>query len=248
MEDDINVRGDKEDIPLHSACEFEQAATIQYLCEHCALLGLQDNNRISALHVAVSNGHLDATRDPLEKGANLCAADASGLTALHIAAKSEYLNTVQYLADSFAPTDMRNTKKETELPVAAAEGHEKIVSFLMEQGAGIGVQDREGKTALDIATVNGSTAIIQVKKDRAEGKKLVFPIPCIDLNTNSEFGNAEQLHPMNVGECTGTAIDRNGNYAPWVLKTSGEDTMEVHSKPRSTLHTAAVNGNLGEMQ
>ena len=53
---------------------------------------------------------------------------------------------------------------------------------------------------------------------------------------------------MNVRACAGTERDRNGNYAARMLKTSAEDTLEAHSKPRSTLHTAAVNGNLEEMQ
>ena len=57
--------------------------------------------------MAVSNDHLDATRVLVEKGANLCAADASTSTALHIAAKGGYLNIIQYLADSFASTDRR---------------------------------------------------------------------------------------------------------------------------------------------
>jgi hypothetical protein len=33
-----------------------------------------------------------------------------------------------------------------------------------------------------------------------------------------------------------------------MLKTSAEDTLKALSKPRSTLHTAAVNGNLEKMQ
>jgi ankyrin repeat protein len=102
-------------------------ATVQYLCEHDALLDLQDNNGNTALHVAVSNGHLDVTRVLVQKGANVCA-DASGSTSLHIAVKSRYLNIVQYLADSFAPIDMRKGRKETAFLVAAAEGHEKIDS------------------------------------------------------------------------------------------------------------------------
>jgi ankyrin repeat protein len=84
MGDDINVKADTEEIPLHSASESGQVATVQYLCKHGALLDLQDNGN-TALHVAVSNGHLDVTGVLLEKGANLCAADASGSTALNIA-------------------------------------------------------------------------------------------------------------------------------------------------------------------
>jgi ankyrin repeat protein len=100
--------------------------------------------------------------------------------------------------------------------MAAAEGHEKIVRFLTGQEAVIGVRDIEGKTALNRATVNGSTAIIQVLKDRAEGKKLVFSNPHIELNTNSGVSNVEYLHLMNVGACAGTERDRCRNW--WKLR------------------------------
>jgi ankyrin repeat protein len=209
---------------------------------------LQDNNGNTALHVAVSNGHLNVTRVLVEKGANLCAADASDSTALHIAAESGYLNIVQYLADSFAPIDMRNARKETALLVAAAEGHEKRVRFLIKQGAGSGVRNITGKTALDIATVKGHTAIIQVLNDRAEGNELIFSILRTGLNTDSEISNVEHLHLMNSGLCAGTERGRNGNYAARMLKTTAEGTVEVRSDPRSALHTAAVNSNLEEVQ
>ena len=65
----------------------------------------------------------------MEKGANLCAADASGSTALHIAAKGGYLNIVQYVADSFSPNVKQNAKNETVFIVTADEVCEKIVSF-----------------------------------------------------------------------------------------------------------------------
>ena len=87
MGDDIIVKANKGESPLHAACEYEQVASVHYLCEHGAVLDLQDNNGNTALHVAVSNGHLDVTRVHVDKGANLCAADASSLTPLHIAAK-----------------------------------------------------------------------------------------------------------------------------------------------------------------
>jgi len=69
----------------------------------------------TALHVAVSNGIFYVTRVLMAKGANQCAADASGSTALHVAAKGGYLDIVRYLSGCFAPIDMRNTKKETAL-------------------------------------------------------------------------------------------------------------------------------------
>jgi len=208
MADDLNVRADKGESPLHAACESGHVATVQYLCEHGAILDWQDNNGNTALHVAVSNGHLEVTRILVEKGANLSAANASGSTALHIAMKLGYLNIVQYLADSFAPIDKRNAKNETALLVAAGEGYEKIVSVLIEQGGGIGVRDIEGKTALDIATDKGYTAITKLLKYRADGRKLVCFISRTEINTVSENNNPECLKTkMNVGATAHSAAD-----------------------------------------
>ena len=108
MADDINVKADKGECTLQVACEFGLVATVQYLCEHGALLDLQDNNGNTALHMTVSNGYLDVTRDLVEKGVNLSAADTAGSTTIHIAAKGGYLNIVQYLAGSFTRINVRN--------------------------------------------------------------------------------------------------------------------------------------------
>jgi ankyrin repeat protein len=249
MGDDIDMKADNGESPLHVVCEYGQVATVQYLCQHGAILYLQDNNGNTSLHVAVSNGHLEVTRFLVEKGSNLCAADASGSTALHIAAKGGYLNIVQYLANNFAPIDRLNAKHETALLVAADEGHEKIVSVLIEQGAGIGVRDVERKTALDIATEKGYTAITQLLKDRAEGRKLVSFVSHTEINTVSDSGNVEWLKgKMNDGASADSATDRNDNDSARMLKITTEDTLEFQSNPRSALHTAAVNGNLEEVQ
>ena len=68
---DINLKADNGDSPLHAACESGQVATVQYPCEHGAILDWQDDNGNTALHVAVSNGYPDFTRVLVEKDANL---------------------------------------------------------------------------------------------------------------------------------------------------------------------------------
>jgi len=240
--DDINVKADNGESPLHAACKSGQVATVEYLSEKGALLDLQDNNGNTALHVAVSNGHLDITRVLVKRSANLTTVDASGSTALHIAAKGGYLNIVQYLADNFAPIDMRNANNETALLVAAAEGHGKIVTILIEKGAGVGVRDIEGKTALDIATEKGHTAITKLLRDRAEGRKLECPISHAD----SEGDNFHSLpRKLNTRAPAVKETDRKSNKGAQILKIRAD---KFHPKTRSALHVAAANNNLEEVQ
>ena len=246
--DDINVKADNGESPLHAACESGQLAIVRYLCVHGALLDLHDNNGNTALHVAVGNGHLDVTRVLVEKGANLCAADASGSTALHLAAKGGYLNIVQCLADSSAPTDMRNAKKETALLVVSAEGHEKIVRFLIEEGAGIGVRDIERKTAFDIATEKGYTAITQLLRDRAEGRKLACSNSHTVPQTDSAGGNFDHLQKsVNAGASMFKSTQRNDADSGPMVKTRAEATLEISNR-RCTINTAAENGNFEQVE
>jgi ankyrin repeat protein len=249
MGEEINVKTEEGESPLHAACKSDQVATVQYLCQYGALLESQDNSGNTPLHVAVSNGYFDVTRVLVENGANMSVSNASGSTALHIAAKGGYLNIVHFLADNLAPIDMRNAKNETALLVASSQGQVNIVRLLIERGAGIGVRDIDGKSALDIATEKGYFAITQLLKDRTEGKILLRSNPRIDLHTADESNNFEHLQRTVIhGAPVGTEIENNKTDTAQVFDTVAQDPLDIHSYPRNALHTAAENGNLKEVQ
>ena len=234
---------------LHAACKYGHVATVQYLCDHGALLDLQDNNGNTALHVAVSNGHLKVTRVLVEKGANLCAADASGSTALHIAAKGGYLDIVQYLTGKFAPIDTRNAKNETALLEAVTEGHAEIVRVFLVQGAGIGVRNIEGKTAFDIATEKGYELITQLLKDRAEGGIIPSSSCHIDTHTAADEGSFEHWQvSVNAGVSIGTETEKTNTDTPRMMETTPAHTLGFQSNHRCALHTAAKNNNFEQVQ
>jgi ankyrin repeat protein len=54
MGHDFNVKSNNGESPLNAAGKSGHDTTVQYLCEHGAILDWQDNNGNSALHVAVS--------------------------------------------------------------------------------------------------------------------------------------------------------------------------------------------------
>ena len=249
MGDDVNMKTDNGESPLHSACKSGQVATVQYLCEHGALLGLKDNKGNTALHVAVSNDRIKVTRVLVEKGANLCAADASGSTALHIAAKGGYLDIVQYLTDNFAPIDFRNAKNETALLEAVSEGHEKIVRVLIELGAGIGVRNAEGKTAFNIATEKGYEVITQLLKGRGEGRILLSSSCHTDTHTAADEGSFDHWQrSLNAGVSVATETEKINTDTPRMMETTPENTLGIQSKHRFALHTAAKNNNFEQVQ
>jgi len=53
---------------------------------------------------------------------------------------------------------------------------------------------------------------------------------------------------VNVGATAHSAVDRSDTDSARVYKTAAQDTLQFQSNPRSALHTAAVNGNLEEVQ
>jgi ankyrin repeat protein len=120
---------------------------------------------------------------------------------------------------------------------------------LIEQAAGIGVRDIEGKTALDIAIEKGYTAITHLLKVRAEEMKLVSFVSHTEINTVSERVNVECLNrKINAGASGNSATDRNDTEIIRMFNNTAEDAFKFQSNPRSALHTAAVNGNLEEVQ
>ena len=99
------------------------------------------------------------TRNYLEDGGEIDAADRQGRTRLHIAAENGYLKEVQLLLDRGASIDPRDTSGITPLHTASQNGHLEVVKLLLDRDADIDATDAHRGTPLLAATLGHSEVV-----------------------------------------------------------------------------------------
>lgn len=117
----------------------------------------------SALHVALTFGHVAVVKVLLEKGARIN--EKEGLledTVLHLTARSGYEDFVKILLDSKATVNKQHNSGRTAIHFAVQEGHVTIVRMLLESGDDVYVKDCKGLTALHCAAIRGHNGIIEI--------------------------------------------------------------------------------------
>ena len=124
---------------------------IKELLKKGANLEAKDKDGLTALMVAVYNGHLEVVKYLAECGADLEAKDEEGYTALMTASEYGQLEVVKYLVELGADLEAKDEDGQTALYWAATLGHLNVVKCLVELGADLEAKDKDGRTALDIA-------------------------------------------------------------------------------------------------
>ncbi|KAF2164251.1 hypothetical protein M409DRAFT_37098, partial [Zasmidium cellare ATCC 36951] len=89
--------------------------------------------RATALHYAVSWGHLEMTKLLLDNGAEIDHATGQGWTPLLVAAQNGDRNIAAVLVDYGA--DLEQTNRRGWAPLHMAFDHEPVVRLLLERGA-----------------------------------------------------------------------------------------------------------------
>eukprot|EP01102_Stenamoeba_stenopodia_P000497 TRINITY_DN1047_c0_g1_i2.p1 TRINITY_DN1047_c0_g1~~TRINITY_DN1047_c0_g1_i2.p1 ORF type:complete len:151 (-),score=17.67 TRINITY_DN1047_c0_g1_i2:516-968(-) len=95
----------------------------------------------TALHVAASQGLLDAAQLLLDHGANFNIQNVDNWTPLHVAARDGKEDVVRLLLSRGAPV---NTGDVTPLLLAVSRRHEAVVKVLLEHGASTRCRERHG--------------------------------------------------------------------------------------------------------
>jgi ankyrin repeat protein len=112
---------------------------------------------------AALNGHPEAVRKLLDKGAQVELVDKGGYSAMMLAASNGFVEVVRILLDHGAEVDrVEQTQGMTALIWAAQRGHPETVRLLLERGADAALRDREGKTARDRAEEAGHQAVVRL--------------------------------------------------------------------------------------
>ncbi|ABK44143.1 Ankyrin repeat-like protein [Magnetococcus marinus MC-1] len=123
--------------PLHNAAINNELACAE------ALLGsgkgdvdARAEHILTALNMAVIQGHVEMVKLLLEKGADATLADEDGNTPLHVAAiKNELVCAEALLASGKVDVDARGNHSRTALNMAVRKGHVEMVKLLLEKGA-----------------------------------------------------------------------------------------------------------------
>ena len=111
---------------------------------------------MTALHLAVNEGHCNVIKILLESEAELEAKTRMGRTPLHIAALRGNLKITELLVSSGANVNTTDTEFATPLHYASEHGYSELVDYLLSHGARASMKNHAGLTALDVA-LNRST-------------------------------------------------------------------------------------------
>lgn len=124
----------------------------------CAML-----NPASAapIHDAVKTGDLAKTRQLLDEGADVNAADDQSETPLHRAVELGSLEITQLLLDHNADVASEDNDGNTPVHIAAAKGRRKTIALLVKHGAKIEDHNKEDRTPLDLAIQEGRIATVE---------------------------------------------------------------------------------------
>lgn len=119
------------------------------------------NDGFTQLILAAANGHLEAVKALLKKGAKIDGRSKNGATPLMYATLMKRLDVVQLLLERGAAVDGKSEHGSTPLCFAAHEGYIEVVQLLLRKGADPHV-GTEGKTPLQISVEKGHLEIAEL--------------------------------------------------------------------------------------
>ena len=151
---DINSRNKEGLTPLQRASQGMRKGYLNImhlLLDYGANCSARDKSGNTALHFAVSNGHFEATRMLLERGADVNSQNDKGLTPLQRASRGMwkgYLDIIRLLLDHGAKLTARDNSGNTALHFAVSGGPPRTAHMLLERGADVNSQNNKGLTPL----------------------------------------------------------------------------------------------------
>ena len=139
--------------PIHWAAICGQTEVLRLLLKSGANPNAKTLRGSTALLFASANGHLDAVRLLIAKGADVTARanPLGGVTPLHSAAYNGKVEVVKFLLDKGASTADMDSEGGTALHSAAQGGSANMAELLLRRGAAINAKTHRGLTPLDQA-------------------------------------------------------------------------------------------------
>lgn len=143
------------DALLLVSCTIGSTSDIASLLDRSASLDARDKNGLTPLHLAASNGHLQAVRILWSKGIDLDLEDKHNKTPLHLAATQGHLDIVIFLLTKGAWSEAYDSQGTHPLHCAARNGNVDIVDALIQAGAEINPVNNLGLNPAAEAALGG---------------------------------------------------------------------------------------------
>jgi len=141
---------DEED--FFSAVLNGDVARIKGLLKKGVDINTLQDQRMTALLLAISNGKTNVAEFLIEAGADVNVKDNQGHTALGFASATRQTSTVKMLIDVGADVNAQDDEGRTALMLASAAGTIEIARLLIDAGADIKTRDNMGRDAYLVAT------------------------------------------------------------------------------------------------
>jgi len=147
--------------PIMLACKYGKMKCADQLLEAGAELNKLGYNNLTALHYAVRNDHLDATKFLCEQKADITIEDKAGNTALHDAARMGNLKCVEVLLNAGANLEHSNSAGSTAFIAACLNARGALIDILCRKQVDVNATDGEGDSALHTVSKVGLARIIK---------------------------------------------------------------------------------------
>jgi ankyrin repeat protein len=148
--------------PLYYAvfCGFSELAE-WLITTHAEDVNAKCYDDKTPLHVASQEGHVDAVRVLLDRGAHVNSQDCEGWMPLHYASRMGNLKVVQLLLEHEAALNTRTDSDSSPVYLASQWGHLEVVRLLGDRRADVHIPGLSG-TPFQAATLTGHHDVAQL--------------------------------------------------------------------------------------
>ena len=135
---------------------------VKKLLEEGADINAKDEDGMSALQMASSDGHTDIVNLLLEEGADVNAKNEDGKTALQMASSNGDTDIVKLLLEAGADVNAKDNDWGTALSDAVIHEKQQDVKLLLENGADVNQPNKDGETPIIHAIDFGDVEIVKM--------------------------------------------------------------------------------------
>ncbi|XP_063716937.1 transient receptor potential cation channel subfamily A member 1 homolog isoform X3 [Symsagittifera roscoffensis] len=161
----LNVKNKSMETPLHKAASFNREVAVQFLLQHGSDIDAIDDERFTALLIAVSKGHEAVTEVLMNAKADITLEDENGKHILHWVAETESIPLATKLLQKNNVKGMlseRDNVGNTALHIAARNGLADMLQLFYDHGGDLALKNEDEETVLHLAAVYGRTKTVRL--------------------------------------------------------------------------------------